>query len=621
MENESSSTNYAFDGFLVDTEKRLLLGRTGAIALTPKVFDTLQYLVSHAGHVIEKDELMSAIWHDTIVEENNLNKNISTLRRVLGENRGEHRFIATVPGRGYKFVAKVDEVRDGPAEASVSTRVPSQVGMRSRYWFLGMAATVLVGLVLVLLYSGSSDVNTAQINSVAVLPFYNPGGDPELDYLSEGLSEALIDRLSELPQLKVIARNSSFQYRDESLDLQDVARKLGVQAIITGRLIRRGEELSVRVELVDTVDNKQIWGQQFSRKLSDALSIGAEVATAVSDKMRVRLSGQQENQLARRGTDNPQALDHVLKGDFLSRKTATRFKALENYVEAVALDPNFALAQARLANIYQTLAGSGEVDPQEALPKIKAAAQRAMELDPTLADSHLVLAELARDSWDWQTAEREYKRALELNPNFVRVHVRYCSYLSVVGRHEDAISEAKKVRELDPQNVLSHLLLPNSLLIARRFDESIVEMKRAIELEPIFGAYISLGSAYAAKGMYTEAIAAFSEATRLGGKGAYLQICLGAAYARAGENKKALAILRDLESGKEYVAPGELAILHEALGDRDRAIKTLEKGFAAHDLQLQHLSADSGFDSMHDDPRFQDLLSRIGLNVSRGKSN
>jgi TolB-like protein/DNA-binding winged helix-turn-helix (wHTH) protein len=615
MKTGVDQTSYAFDGFIVDTDKRLLRSTEGGpIPLTPKAFDTLHYLVSHAGQVIEKDELMSAIWQDTIVEENNLNKNISTLRRVLGENPSEHRFIATVPGKGYKFVA---EVAAGVGVADVTSRVESDLSRSgSRFWLYALASTVLIAFGLVIFYTGSTAPDTGQISSVAVLPFFNAGGDPELDYLSEGLSENLIDRLSELPQLKVIARNSSFKYRGEELDLQDVARQLGVQAIITGKVIRRGDELSVRVELVDTSDNKQLWGEQFNRKLSDALTIEAEVATTVSEKLRLRLSGSQEDQLARRGTSNEQALDLVLKGDFLSGKDTTRMKALENYSEAVALDPNYALAFARLANTYQTLAGSGEFDPKDVFPKIKAAAQRAIELDPNLADSHLVLAELARDAWDWQTAETEYKRSLELNPNFTRAHFRYCNYLSIVGRHEEAIAEANRIRELDPQNVISHLILPNSLLFARRFDESIVELKKAIELQPIFGAYMSLGSAYSAKGMYTEAIPALEEAARGGGKSTYTKICLGATYARAGDNKKAFAILRDLETTKEYVAPGELAILYEAIGDREKAIATLERAFAIHDLQLQYLNVDPSFDSMHDDPRFQDLLRRIGLPVN-----
>ena len=610
MKNGADSTNYAFDGFLVDTEKRLLRGTAGGpIPLTPKVFDTLHYLVSHPGQVIEKDELMSAIWQDTIVEENNLNKNISTLRRVLGENPSEHRFIATVPGRGYKFVAEVTPGNPKPAMQAQQQDAASG----SRFWLLATAATVLVGLAIVVLYTGSTSSNGDQIDSVAVLPFFNAAGDQELDYISEGLSENLIDRLSELPQLKVIARNSSFKYRDENLDLQDVARKLGVRAIITGRLTRRGDDLSFRIELVDARDNKQLWGEQFNRKLSDALAIETEMAKTISGKLRLKLSGLQEDQLARRGTDNAQALDLVLKGDFLSGRTATRPKAVEYYTEATTLDPKYALAYARLANTYQSLAGGVLLDPKQVLPKIKAAAQRAIELDPNLADSHHVLAELARDAWDWRTAESEYRRALELNPNFIRAHFRYCNYLSVVGRHEEAIAEANRIRELDPQNVLSHLILPTSLLVARRFDEAIVELNKSIELDPIYGAYISLGSAYAGKGMHLQAITAFEEAVRLGAKSSYVQICLGAAYARAGENKKAISILQRLEASTEYVAPGELAILYEAIGDREKAIATLERGFAEHDLQLQHLKAETGFDSMHADPRFQDLLRRIGL--------
>jgi tetratricopeptide (TPR) repeat protein len=244
---------------------------------------------------------------------------------------------------------------------------------------------------------------------------------------------------------------------------------------------------------------------------------------------------------------------------------------------------------------------------------VEAAATKAIELDKDLADAHVVLAQLARDAWDWKTAEREYIRAVELSPNLSEARLRYSNFLSDIGRHDQAIAEARRVKDLDPQNILSHLAVPYALLSARRFEESFVEIKKTLEIEGIYGAYMILGGAYTGKGLHTEAIDAFNEAIRLGGKDTYLKILLGVSYARAGQREKAQTILRQLEKSKEYVSPGELPLLYAALGEREKAIGTLEKAYAAHDLQLQHLNVDLGFDPLRDDPRFQDLLRRVGL--------
>lgn len=662
----SGNELYAFKDFRLDVGERLLLRSGRRIHLTEKAFETLCVLVRQNGHLVTKDELLREVWPDTIVEENNLDKNVSALRHVLGEVKGKQRFIETVRGRGYRFIENVQRLpvddavsgltkpqtvapsgrkrvpassrkqgtgnlatvvslsdwRHEPAlalEAEAAfppAKVKSSSSLLRRYWLAAVTIVVCASLGLGSLYWWNVDTSAAPITSVAVLPFVNFGSDAELEYFSEGLGENLIDRLSELPQLKVIARSSSFKYRDEAPDLKDVARKLGVQAIVTGKVTRRGDDLTIRIDLVDAQNDKQLWGEQFNRKAVDILALQSEIARTVSGKLRLKLSGLQEKQLDEKGTDDPQAFDLVLKGDFASKKSATRALALEYYGQAAALDQNYALAFAKLAQTYQSLASSGSLDPKVVLPKVQAAVQRAIELDENLADAHLVLAQFAVDRWDWVTAEREYQRTLELNPNLIAAHRRYSNYLSIMGRHEEAIVEAKRVKELDPQQVTSHLVVPVALMAARRFDESITKVKEALELDPIYGGYSLLGRAYAAKGMYREAIAAYEEAIRLGSKESYQEISLGAAYARAGDREKAKAILGRLQSRTEYIAPGELAILFEALGDREKALATLEKAFAAHDLQLQYLKADPAFDSMHSDPRFQDLVKRIGLRSS-----
>ena len=453
------------------------------------------------------------------------------------------------------------------------------------------------------------------INSIAVLPFVNGSNDAGLDYLSDGLSESVIDRLSQLPQLKVIARNSSFKYRGENIDIQDAANKLGVQAIVIGRVVQRGDNLSIRVEMVDARENRQLWSEQYNRKATDALAVQQEVAQTVSEQLHLKLSGAQEQKLAKRDTVNPQAYDLLLKGRFLIRKGGIENmkKAGEYYRQAIAIDPNYALAYVALASNYMGLIGHSILDPKEFKPKAKAAVQKALELDPNLPEARLTMANLYLGDLNWAAAETEYKRAIESNPNSVAARNSYSHYLGIMGRDDEAIAEARRIKELDPLSLSSHVIVGYALFQARRFDEAIAEFKKVLEVEENNkGAKYWLKYAYLHKGMYREAIDGFEEAIQ-GGDNPSDQIYLGAAYAKAGEREKAQAILKKLETRKEYVSPGELPVLYVALGEHDKAFASFEKAYAARDLQLQFLKVDPSFDPLRDDPRFADLMRRVGL--------
>ncbi len=465
-------------------------------------------------------------------------------------------------------------------------------------------------------YFNNRPSNTSQIESIAVLPFENGSNDANLDYLSDGLSESLIDRLSELPQLKVIARSSSFKYRGENIDLQDAANKLGVQVIVTGRVVRRGDNLSIRVEMVDVRDNRQLWSEQYNRRAADALTIQQEIAQTVSEKLRLKLSGAEERQIAKQNTVNPQAYELLLRGRFVRQKGGRENlkKSVEYLQQAITVDPNYALAYAELSFFYNILGGEGVLDPKEGMSKAEAAAQKALELDESLAEAHFALAAIKQNAWDWANAENELQRAIELNPNLARAHMLYSGYLSNMERHEQAIAEGKRGKELDPLSPRININYGFAFLIARRYDEAIEIFKKTPELNPNFGAmHGALGFAYLGKGMYAEAIAEFQEAIRLDGDDPVMQIYLGAAYARAGKREKAQAILKRLETSESYISLAYLAILYAALGDKESAFASLEKAYTAHDLQLQYLKADEGFDPLRDDPRFQDLVRRVGL--------
>jgi len=372
----------------------------------------------------------------------------------------------------------------------------------------------------------------------------------------------------------------------------------------------------VRVEMIDASENRQLWNEQYNRKAADLITVQQEIAQTASEKLRLRLTGAQEQRLEKRETVNPQAYELLLKGNFSFNKGGPEDwkKASEYYQQAIAIDPNYALAYAKLSFSYTTLAGSSLVDPKEFLPKAEAAARKALELDENLPNAHTVIAYFHLFAWEWTGAEAEYKRALELNPNLGDAHSEYSFYLMLIERHDEAVAEAKRARELDPLNLFTNANVGYSLCIARRYDEAIEALRKSLELDPNYVfAYVILGYTYAAKGMHREAITAYQNAIRLGGETSSKQIYLGVAYAHAGEREKAQEILKQLQTGKNYVSPAELAILYGALGDKEAAFQSLEKAYTAHDLQLVFLKVDPSLDPLRDDPRFQDLIRRVGF--------
>jgi tetratricopeptide (TPR) repeat protein len=397
--------------------------------------------------------------------------------------------------------------------------------------------------------------------------------------------------------------------------VQDVANKLGVQAIVMGKIARVGDSLNVRVEMIDAGENRQLWSEQYSRKLSDLLILQQEIAQTASEKLRLRLSGAQEQKIGKSETTNPQAYELLLKGRFANNSGAgmgSVRKAAEFFEQAIAADPNYALAYAELADIYMDLAGTSVVDPKIYFPKAEASLRKALELDANLSSAHMALARLQANRWQWSEAEPEYRRAIELDSNNASAHSRFSSMLSNLGRHDEAITEARRAKELNPLN--NSVSVAYRLTFARRYDEAIAELKRIIELDSNQDfPHVILGYAYLGKGMYKEAASEFQQAIQMGSEGSSTQIYLGAAYARGGEREKALAVLKQLKTTKEYVSPGELAVLYGALGDKEAAFASLEKAFIEHDLQLQFLKNDPAYDPLRDDSRYQDLIRRVGL--------
>ena len=353
-----------------------------------------------------------------------------------------------------------------------------------------------------------------------------------------------------------------------------------MQAIVTGRVAQRGDNLIIRVEMIDTRNDRQLWSDNFTRKLSDAQKLQTDISQEITENLHLRLSGAQVQQLGKQETSNPQAYELLLKGLFYWRRggTENNKKAVEFYEQATAVDPNYALVYAKLSVAYSLLAANGVVNPKEFIPKAEAAARKALELDENMADAHLARALIYKDAWDWAAAEAAFKRAIELNPNLADVRLKYTYYLAVIGRHDEAIIEAKRAGEIDPLSLSAKLHIATAFFLARRFDEAIEESRKILELDKNHvGAYSTLALSYAAKGMYREAVANHQEVMRLGGKSPSLQVYLGAAYAGSGEREKALEILTQLETSKEYVSPNDLTVLYVALDEREKAVASLEK--------------------------------------------
>jgi serine/threonine-protein kinase len=463
----------------------------------------------------------------------------------------------------------------------------------------------------------------SQITSIAVLPFENGNDDENLEYLSDGLSEDLINRLSQLPQLKVISRQSSFQFNSKDANFQEIGNKLDVEAVVAGKILKVGDQLTIRVEMVDTSDNKQIWGERYVKTVDDVLEIQNEIARIVSEKLRLQLTGQQKQEVTTVGTDSDEAYQLYLNGKIMLKSVhdGAVDKAIDFFEKSIELDPNFALPYTELASLYISQTWISKLDPKEAIPKVKEFVQKAFELNPNLADAHFVSGEIKRHEWDFEGAKRQFEKATELSPNNTRFLTRYSWFLSQMGEHEKALSYNKKAQMVDP--LLTGIIRTESLILieARRPEEAIEKLRNIIELEPDnSGHWVVLGFALSANGNYKEAIKAYKKRIELDyepNELAPTHIFLGAAYALDGNREKALEILRKLEekdrTKEGYISYTEFAVIYAALGDKDKAFQMLEKAYDLKDFQLITLNVERGFDSLRDDPRFTDLARRVGL--------
>lgn len=502
---------------------------------------------------------------------------------------------------------------------SADRRLPAVVRRpnHSKFWLLSMLIVVLVvgGLAAYRYWPTASK----QVDSIAVLPFENNGGDADTDYLSDGLTDSLMYRLSQLPNLAVTPRSTVFRYKGKGADPIQIGNDLGVSAVLSGRIVERGDDLTVSVELVDIRRNKLLWGEQYNRKMSDLLATQREIAQEITEKLRLTVAGNDPG-LAKHYTENNEAYQLYLKGRFYweKRSGSGLAKAIEYLDQSIKKDPTFALAYAGLADCY--VVPANQIAPNEAMPKAKAAAQRALELDETLAEAHTALARVfAAYEWNWPEAEKEFKRAIELNPRYPTAHQWYGGYLDTMGRHDESISERRLALQLDPLSLILNFELAQAFYYARDYDGAVIQYKKTLEMEPNFPpAYQFLPVAYEQKGDVDQAIAMFLSSPKtnpVGGESSFSRAGLAHAYALKGQKQEALNILKELESdsSQTYIPATSIALVYAGLGDNDRTFEWLEKAYQEHAFQLQWLNIEPRWDGLRSDLRFGEILRRIRL--------
>ena len=652
--------SYEFGPFRIDAFKRLLLENGEVVPLTPKCFEILLVLIENSGEVIDKEGLMNRVWPDSFVEEGNLTYNISVLRKALGDRANEHLYIVTVPGRGYQFVADVSEVclddsekaAQAPSEAGDALKMREQAQERdetevesrktvalslvnedahassaatsSAEYLLGEIKRHKRGTLLalpVLLMAAAALVYFAwggkPIDSVAVLPFVNASADPNMEYLSDGITESLINSLSQLPNLKVMSRNSVFRFKGRENDAQEVGQQLGVRAVLTGRVTQRGDRLAISIELVNARDNSQIWGQQYNRQLADVFAVQEEIAKEISEKLRLKLTGAERQQLAKRPTENLKAFQYYMQGRvYAHRRTREDLLTAIRYCEkAIEEDRNYALAYAGLADAYTNLGSRGYIAPIEGKRKAEEAARKALALDENLAEAHATLGSVNTlfAPPNFSLGDRELRRAIELSPNLAIAYQHLGISLVQQGRFDEALGELLKARELDPLSSIIARAAASPYYFKRDYVRALELLRKANELGPAFSTTWEIG-VYIQNRALDEALAELEKAKRERKSDPMLIYSTALVYAAQGRRAEVLQIIKELEemSGAILSHAQWIAKVYAALNEKELTLTWLERGLAAGAITL-FFKDEPVWDPIRKDPRFADLLRRMGI--------
>ena len=611
---------YEFGPFRFDSQEHLLVRDNQPVPLTPKVADTLYVLLQNAGHLVDKEELMRQVWPDAAVEEGNLNKNVFVLRKALAEADSGLEYIETVPKRGYRFVAAVNSLLVPPPRAAAFP-VASPVAftrstVRYRLFALGFFALVCALAIAALSarrYWKSAPENS--VHSIAVLPLENLSGDTSQDYFADGMTDELITNLGQIGSLRVISRTSTMKYKGTHKALPQIAHELDVDAIVEGTVFRAGDRVRITAQLIQSRSDRHLWAASYERDLRDVLNLQSEVATTIADQVRIKLTPQEQAALKNSPALNPESQDAYLKGHYFAAKGTIddAEHAIPYFNVAIAKEPNHALAYAGLASAYVQLGHSLHLPPGEAFPVAKIAALKALAADNTIEEAHTALANtLFLYDWDFAQAEREFRLALQLNPNSVRAQNDYAGFLNAMGKPDEAVATVRRALQNDPLSLGAMTSVAWQLYWARRYDEALVQVQEVLQLNPKFEpAHFCLGLVYEQQHNFASALAEIDRAPSLcnGGKCFGLQ---GQVLALSGDKRGALEALRQVQR-RSYASPWHAATIYANLGDKEQSFVWLEKCYQTreHDLVFSRLWP--MFDSLRSDPRYEDLMRRVGL--------
>ncbi|HKV61268.1 MAG TPA: winged helix-turn-helix domain-containing protein [Candidatus Acidoferrum sp.] len=638
-EERQVSGRLQFGVFEADVRSGELRKHGLRIRLQEQPFQVLAMLLEQPGEVVTREELQKNLWPaDTFVDfDHGLNKAINKLREALGDSAESPRFVETVARRGYRFLAEVRIADVAPVRGPglESQAQPADGGRNSARTASGTggekdsprsftAKTAVVALLLLTVSLAAWELHpwsrsVSPIRSLAVLPLESLSNDPSQDYFADGMTDELISDLGQISALRVISRTSVMAYKHARKPLPQIARELNVDAIVEGTVLRSGDQVRITAQLIDASADKHLWSQSYEGELRDTLALQSKVAKAIADQIQINLNPREQAALKSAKVVNPEAYVSYLKGRyFWNKRSAESLKvALAYFNQAIDEDPTYAQAYSGLSDTYALLGDwqYAVMTTKEALPKAKAAAVKALELDSSLGEAHNSLA-FCLDGFDWNfdSAGKEFLRAIELNPGYASAHHWYAWHLALLHRYDEALAEMRKAESLDPLSLVINADLAELLALAHSYDESIQQSRKTIEMDPNFGlAHNHLGQAYLQKHMYPEAIAELQKAVELSRSGPTCMANLARADAASGNRSEAEKLLSDLKkrSSPGYSHGSEIAVIYASLGDANQAMNWLEKGY--QERFNPGVLLRPGLDPLRSDPRFQDLVRRIGL--------
>lgn len=640
---------YEFGDFMLDTGRRLLLREGKAVPLTSKAFETLLALVRNRDRVLSKEEMMGILWPDSFVEEVNLAQNISALRKTLGESPGENKFIATIPGRGYRFVCEVRMPDEGFQELTVARQTRAQMvvveeatdtgdepqgaienapvellpfrrftASRRMFWsVLALGACLVATALFFLLHKRFAAGNDESVRSLAVLPFQPLGSATDSDHLGLGVADAIITKLSNIRQMPVRPTDVAVRYSDGKVDPVRAARELGVDSVLTGKIQQAGNRIRVTVQLIRVRDGQPLWAQSFDENYTNIFAVEDAISERVVQAMAVNLGGDEKQRLKRHYTENIDAYRNYLEGRY-EEFTFTRAgmdKAIEYFSHAIADDPGYALAYAGLADAYTT-ESDWLLSPREALPKAESAARKAIAFDSNLAEAHASLGHVLLHEWRLAESKQEFLQALALNPGDVSTYFAYGEYLASIGQEDAAIAELNKALTMDPLSPEINGILGWDYYLKRDYTSCLNAEAKATQMFPEFWVpHMSAGMCYYNKGQYPEAIQEYKKALAMNPESTYARAGVVMSMAKSGDRAGALKALEELkDAGKiGYVSPAFVGLAYMGLGDTDAEFAWFAKGYEDRSELLLWLPVDPMFDAQRDDPRFRELVKKVGV--------